>query len=62
MENKIRVEIKNIYGHNMIYPVCEKGKIFCRLIGKKTITESDKMDIEKLGYTFEIVPPVFGVK
>ena len=55
MTNKsieLSVEVKNIYGREMIYPVCEKSKLFALLIGNRTLTPEAVAVIKQLGYTF----------
>ena len=47
---KLIVQIKNIYGVNRIYPVCEKSKTFSRIAGLKTLQQSTIDEIIKLGY------------
>ena len=47
---KLIVQIKNIYGVNRIYPVCEKSKSFSRIAGLKTLQLSTIDEIIKLGY------------
>ena len=50
---KLIVKIKNIYGVNRIYPVCEKSQIFARITGLKTLQPTVIKEIEKLGYELE---------
>ena len=50
---KLIVQIKNIYGVNSIYPVCEKSKSFSRIAGLKTLQQSTIDEIKKLGYKIE---------
>lgn len=52
---KIKVEVKNVYGNETIYPVCEKAKIFASFKGQKTLTNNDIAKIKDLGYTIEVV-------
>lgn len=51
----ITVDIKNVYGNELIYPVCEKAQILARLIGAKTFTSSKVRTLKELGYSFEVV-------
>lgn len=53
----ITVAIKNVYGTDMIYPVCDNGKLFTRLTGKKTLSQSDIATIKHLGYTITVQTP-----
>jgi hypothetical protein len=50
---KLIVQIKNIYGVNRIYPVCEKSKSFSRIAGLKTLQPTPIDEIKKLGYKIE---------
>ncbi len=51
----IQVEIKNIYGNETVYPVCEHAKLLAKLAGHKTLTSYDVQVIKQLGYTVEVV-------
>jgi copper chaperone CopZ len=53
MGNKLIVQIKNIYGVQRVYPVCEKSKSFSRIAGLKTLQQSTIDEIKKLGYKIE---------
>jgi hypothetical protein len=46
------VEVKNIYGREMVYPVCETSKLFAYLSGNRTLTPESIAIIKELGYTF----------
>lgn len=58
---KIQVKIKQVYGNEMIYPVCEKAKVFCEMVGQKTLTSATIQGIKKLGYEIEVVQEVKGL-
>lgn len=49
----ITIEAKDIYGHMLYYPVCDKAKLFAQIAGTKTLTEFALDRIRKLGYTIE---------
>lgn len=51
---KIVVEIKNVYGNELIYPACEKAIEFTRLTGTKTLSPYHIERIKALGYTVEV--------
>ena len=53
LNNKLIVQVKNIYGIDRIYPVCEKSKIFSRIAGLKTLQQPVIDEIKKLGYQIE---------
>lgn len=50
----ITVEIKNVFGNELIYPVCEKGALLAKLNGCKTLTRDAIEIIKKLGYTVNV--------
>jgi len=52
---KLKVKIKNVYGTELVYPVCEKSKLFANLTNNQTLTEHSRRLIKLLGYSFEIV-------
>ena len=51
----IKVEIKNVYGNETIYPVCEIAKVFATLAKQTTLTQREINLIKRLGYTIEVV-------
>lgn len=46
----ITVQIKNVYGNEMIYPACETSREFTRLTGNKTLSRGNLEIIKRLGY------------
>ena len=50
----ITVEIKDVYGSQVVYPACEAAKAFARIAGTKTITPAALREIEALGYAIEV--------
>lgn len=53
MKPAIVVSIKNVYGVEKIYPVCEHAKVFARIAGTKTLTVETIDSVKCLG--FEII-------
>lgn len=51
----ILVEVREVYGTQHVYPVCEKAKFFCQLTGKKTLTHAMLCVIEANGYAIKQV-------
>lgn len=51
----IKVRIKNIYGNDLIYPVCDKAKYFAAIAKKKTFSKDDIQNIKKLGFEVNVV-------
>jgi|TARA_R110000744_G_C19354280_1_gene560713 hypothetical protein len=48
--NIIFIKVKNVYGIDLNYPVCDKAKRFAQLSGKKTLTDRAIKLIKELGY------------
>ena len=53
--NKIKVQLRNVYGNELIYPMCDDAKRFTRLTQTKTLHRDDIAGIKSLGYTVETV-------
>ena len=51
---EIIVTIKNNYGTEAIYPVCNDSKAFARIAGTKTLTRETIALIKTLGYTVSV--------
>lgn len=47
---QITVQLKNVYGVEKIYPICEKATLFAAMTGCKTLTSETINYIKKLGY------------
>lgn len=54
MDQTILVSVRNVYGNELIYPVCDIAKKFALLVGKKTLSISDIELIKSLGFTVEV--------
>lgn len=50
----IRVNVRNVYGNETIYPACEKAKVFCLMLNQKTLTRANIRHIKELGYFVEL--------
>ena len=47
---KIIVEVKSVYGNDLIYPVCDDAKTFTKITGTKTLSPFVITYIKRLGY------------
>ena len=47
---KIIVSKKNVYGNELIYPICDKAKLFALISDKVTLSPRVITLIKKLGY------------
>ena len=50
----ITVRVRTIYGNRVVYPVCDKAKIFAQLAGHSTLTSATLDGIRRLGYLIEV--------
>jgi len=46
---------KSVYGRTLIYPECEKSKIFAKLLSTKTFNMDQLNTIESLGYKINLI-------
>ena len=58
-QNKMQliVEIKNVYGVERIYAVCNNSKLITKLKQSKTLNKEDISILRELGYTIETKQP-----
>lgn len=50
---KITIEVKNVYGNTLYYPVCEQAKLFAKIAETTTLTYHAIQHIKALGYAIE---------
>jgi hypothetical protein len=46
------VQVKNVYGNELVYPICEKALKLCQLTGQKTFSKFAISTLKSLGYQF----------
>ena len=51
---EITVKIKNVYGNDLTYPVCEVAQKLIQLTGVKTFTKQHIAIIKSLGYVVKV--------
>jgi DNA mismatch repair protein MutH len=51
---KLEIEIKNVYGNNLIYPINDTAILITKLTHKKTLSYNDLTILKKLGCVFKI--------
>lgn len=49
----LKVELKEVYGRELIYPSCTQSKLLTELLNVKTLTMVHIRKLKKLGYEFE---------
>ena len=47
---KILITVKEKYGNELLYPLCDTAKLICELLGTKTISKDKIKTLEDLGY------------
>lgn len=57
---KILIDLKDVYGKRVAYPVCDTAKRFAKLIGTKTLTAEALRTIAELGYDIECKQQFLG--
>lgn len=53
----IKVAIKNVYGNDLVYPICDTAKLLAKLAGTKTLSSSTIQTLKDLGYVLEVSTP-----
>lgn len=51
---EITVRIKNVYGNELIYPVCQQALSFAAIAGTKTLSRNDIAHIRDIGFTVNV--------
>ena len=51
----IKVSIKNVYGSDIIYPICDTAKEFASIAGTKSLASRTIKSIRRLGYSVEVI-------
>ena len=55
MDKILYVKKKNVYGNELVYPVCKDAKLFANLTKQKTLSTDDIARIKSLGYVYKHV-------
>ena len=51
---EILVRLANNYGNKVVYPVCDKAKMFARIADTKTLTSDTIACVKQLGYAINV--------
>jgi hypothetical protein len=54
---QLTIEIKNVYGVERIYAVCNNAKLITKLKQSKTLSKDDISILRELGYTIQTKQP-----
>lgn len=49
----LTIQIKNVYGVPRAYPACDRSRIFCDMLGSKTLTRRDLGMLQAVGFIIE---------
>lgn len=52
----VHVRVMDVYGRRVVYPVCDKAKVFADIADTKTLTDSTLRCMRKLGYVLHVIP------
>jgi hypothetical protein len=58
---QITVELKDQYGTQVVYPVCERARLFAKLAGTRTLTHNALEIIKALGYEVNVKQPELSI-
>lgn len=53
---QIQVRMREVFGNETVYPVCETAKLFAKIAGTKTLSPTMLSSIKALGYEIEVIP------
>ena len=48
----LTIELKTVYGNDLVYPICNKAIKLCQLTNQKTFSKFAINKRKELGYTF----------
>lgn len=48
----LTIELKTVYGNDLVYPICNKAIKLCQLTNQKTFSKFAINKLKELGYTF----------
>jgi hypothetical protein len=52
----ITVEVRNVYGNTLVYPVCIKAHLFAHIANRETLSPNILNKIAELGYQVVTTP------
>ena len=55
LDKILYVKKKNVFGNELVYPVCKDAILFTKLLKQESLTSDDMARIKSLGYTFKHV-------
>jgi len=61
MSQHITVQIREVYGTQLVYPACPKSVLFAGIAKTKTLTMDTLYDIQRLGFEVKVETPTVTV-
>jgi hypothetical protein len=52
----VHVRVMDVYGRRVVYPVCDKAKVFASIAGTTSLTDTTLRCMRKLGYVLHVIP------
>ena len=52
MIRELLVKSKNVYGRELVYPICNDSLLICELLNVKTLNDYQMRKLKKLDYRF----------
>ena len=62
MDKILYVKKKNVFGNELVYPVCKDAILFTKLLKQESLTSDDMARIKSLGYTFKHIEVKIWIK
>lgn len=56
MNNQLHIQIKTVFGKEMIYPANDQARRLCEMVGSKTLTPQIIRDAQGMGFVIAEVP------
>jgi hypothetical protein len=57
MSQTITILAKEVYGRQMLYPVCDTSHLFAAIADRTTLSETNIRRIQQLGYEVTVTHP-----
>ena len=55
MKRELLVKVKNVFGRDLIYPICNDSKLICELLNVKTLNDYQIRKLTALDYRLKTV-------
>lgn len=54
----IKIQLRDVFGRELAYPICPKAKALVSVMGTKTLRPEQVMELTRAGFVFEYIPKV----